>query len=59
MNVRKAMHRAATKSLDGHCRFVAQLGRTVVVLSLSDLARYRTKVDIRMAFDRGHLVVSR
>jgi hypothetical protein len=59
MNVRKAMHRAAAKSLDGHCRFVAQLGRSTVVLTLSDLVRYRMKVDIRMAFERGHPVSPR
>ncbi|MFP4895616.1 hypothetical protein [Paraburkholderia sp. EG304] len=52
MNVRKAMQRAQAKSLDGHCRFVAQLGRTAVVLSLSDLA-HCPKVRIQMAFERG------
>ncbi|MBB5462912.1 hypothetical protein [Paraburkholderia sp. Cpub6] len=58
MNVRKAMHRAATKSLDGHCRFVAQLGRTVVVLSLSDLA-HCPKARIYVAFARGKEVLPR
>lgn len=58
MNVRKAMHRAAAKSLDGHCRFVAQLGRTVVVLSLSDLA-HCPKARIQVAFAAGKLVAPR
>jgi hypothetical protein len=58
MNVRKAMHRAATKSLDGHCRFVAQLGRTVVVLSLSDLA-HCPKARIQVAVARGKEVLPR
>jgi hypothetical protein len=58
MNTRKALHRAATKSLDGHCRFVAQLGRTVVVLSLSDLA-HCPKARIQVAFARGKEVLPR
>ncbi|CAN7340969.1 MULTISPECIES: hypothetical protein [Paraburkholderia] len=53
MNVRKAMHRAAAKSLDGHCRFVVRVGRSIAVRTLSDLVRYRVKVDIQMAFDKG------
>jgi hypothetical protein len=56
MNVRKAMHRPATQSLDAHCRFVAQVGRTVVVLSLSDLA-HCPKVRIQVAFARGKEVL--
>ncbi|MGF6549344.1 hypothetical protein [Paraburkholderia youngii] len=58
MNVRKAMQRAQAKSLDGHCRFVAQLGRTIVVLSLSDLA-HCPKASIYVAFARGKEVPPR
>ncbi|MFM0022158.1 hypothetical protein [Paraburkholderia azotifigens] len=58
MNVRKAMHRAAAKSLDGHCRFVAQLGRSTVVLTLSDLA-HCPKARIQVAFAAGKLVAPR
>ena len=58
MNVRKAMHRAATKSLDGHCRFVARIGRSTVVLTLSDLA-HCPKARIQVAFAAGKLVAPR
>ncbi|GJH05005.1 hypothetical protein [Paraburkholderia terrae] len=58
MNVRKAMHRAAAKSLDGHCRFVVQLGRSTVVLTLSDLA-HCPKARIQVAFAAGKLVAPR
>ncbi|CAN7417740.1 MULTISPECIES: hypothetical protein [Paraburkholderia] len=58
MNVRKAMHRAAAKSLDGHCRFVARLGRSTVVLTLSDLA-HCPKARIQVAFAAGKLVAPR
>lgn len=58
MNARKALRRAATKSLDGHCRFVAHVGCYVVVLTLSDLARYPT-ARIHLAFSGGKLVAPR
>ncbi|WP_180730358.1 hypothetical protein [Paraburkholderia sp. PGU19] len=58
MNVRKAMRRAAAKSLDGHCRFVARLGRSTVVLTLSDLA-HCPKARIQVAFAAGKLVAPR
>ena len=48
------MHRAAAKSLDGHCRFVVRVGRSVAVLTLSDLVRYRVKVEIEVAFEKGY-----
>jgi hypothetical protein len=58
MNVRKAMHRAAAKSLDGHCRFVVRVGRSTVVLTLSDLA-HCPKARIQVAFAAGKLVAPR
>lgn len=58
MNVRKAMHRAAAKSLDGHCRFVARIGRSIVVLTLSDLA-HCPKARVQVAFSAGRLVAPR
>lgn len=58
MNARKALRRAAAKSLDGHCRFVAYVGRSVVVLTLSDLARCPV-ARIQFAFSGGRLVEPR
>jgi hypothetical protein len=58
MNVKKAMHRAAAKSLDGRCRFVASIGRTIVVLTLSDLARC-PQARVEVAFSFGKLVEPR
>jgi hypothetical protein len=58
MNVRKAMRRAATKSLDGHCRFVVSIGRSNLVLTLSDLV-HCPKARIQVAFSAGKLVAPR
>lgn len=58
MNVSKAMHRAQFKSLDGHCRFVARIGRATVVLTLSDLA-HCPKARIQVAFSAGRIVAPR
>ncbi len=58
MNTRKALHRAARKSLDGHCRFVARVDRTLVVMTLSDLA-HCPKARIQVAFSCGRLVAPR
>lgn len=58
MNARKALRRAAAKSLDGHCRFVAHVERCVVVLTLRDLALC-PKARIYAAFASGKLVAPR
>lgn len=58
MNVKKAMRRAAAKSLDGHCRFVVSVDRSIVVLTLSDLVRC-PKARIEVAFSFGRLVSPR
>jgi len=58
MNARKAMRRAAAKSLDGHCRFVVAIGRSTLVLTLSDLV-YCPKARIQAAFSAGKLVAPR
>ena len=58
MNVRKAMRRAAAKSLDGHCRFVAHIGRKLVVLTLSELPHF-PKARILVAFAAGKSISPR
>lgn len=52
------MRRAAAKSLDGHCRFVVAIGRSTLVLTLSDLV-YCPKAHIQAAFSAGKLVAPR
>jgi hypothetical protein len=58
MNTRKALRRAARKSLDGHCRFVARVDRMLLVLTLSELA-HCPKAQIQVAFSCGKLVAPR
>ena len=58
MNSRKAMRRAAFRSLDGHCRFVAISGTAVLILKIGDLP-YCPNADIRAAFSAGKLVKPR
>lgn len=58
MNARKALRRAAAKSMDGHCRFVAYVSNSVVILTLPDLARC-PKARIYVAFADGKLIAPR
>lgn len=58
MNQRKAMRRAAAKSLDGHVRFLAMVGRVPMVMTLADLA-HCPKARIQVAFSCGKLVAPR
>lgn len=58
MRTSKALHRAAAKSLDGHVRFVVSLGRTPMVMTLSDLA-HCPKARIQVAFSCGKCVAPR
>jgi hypothetical protein len=58
MRTTKAIHRAAAKSLDGHVRFVATVGRTPMVMTLSELA-HCPKARIQVAFSCGKCVVPR
>ncbi|MGB8422226.1 hypothetical protein [Paraburkholderia sp.] len=55
MNTRKAAHRAARKSLDGHVRFVVKIGRSVQVFELRDLITLRCG-RIEAAYSAGHYV---
>jgi hypothetical protein len=58
MNARKAMHRAQAKSLDGHVRFLAMVGRTLMVMTLADFA-HCPRARIQAAFSAGKLVTPR
>ena len=53
MNARKASHKAAHRSLDGHVRFVAEAGRSIEVLDLGGVAMRGDKVCIIAAYSKG------
>ncbi|WP_157642468.1 hypothetical protein [Burkholderia ubonensis] len=58
MNTRKAMHRAATRSLDGHIRFLIEVGGCLRAITLGELPS-TPAARIVAAYDRGKLVTPR
>ncbi|MFP3564728.1 hypothetical protein [Paraburkholderia sp. SIMBA_030] len=53
MNARKANHKAAHRSLDGHVRFVVAAGRSIEVLDIGGVATRGARVDIIAAYSKG------
>jgi hypothetical protein len=53
MNARKASHKAAHRSLDGHVRFVVEAGRSIKVLDIGSVATRGDKVGIIAAYSKG------
>lgn len=56
MNSRKAGRKAAHRSLDGHIRFVALVGRSIEIFDLFTLATCDRRVNVVAAFSAGRRV---